>query len=139
MVTKAGTHITLSYNSNALAGYLDQVSIEAVVKELIATVLTSTGEIKIPGVTNWSIPVGGPWSKAVDDILNPDAVSPPDSGGLRTLVAVYGPSGSTVTLTWTASGDVGAFVGNYKVIGNNPNELMKWTGTLSVSGAPTRS
>jgi hypothetical protein len=136
--TKAGLHITLSYNSNAMAGYLDTASIEAVVKELIATVLTSTGEVKIPGVPNWTITIGGPWSKALDDILGPDMVSPPDTPS-RTLVVVYGPSGSTVTLTWTASGDVGSFISNYKVIGNNPNELMKWTGTLTVSGAPVRS
>lgn len=137
--TKAGRHITLSYDSIDLEDYLDQVSIEMIVKELIATVLTSTAEVKVPGVVNINIPVGGPWSKTLDDALGPDAIDPPESGSLKDLVAVYGPSGSQVTLTWTASGDVGAFVGNYKVIGNNPNELMKWTGQFSLSGQPVRS
>lgn len=130
---KGAGNLTLSYNSVALAAYMDTASIEATVKELITTVLTSTGETKIPGVANWSIPVGGPYDKTLDDALCPDAISPPST--LRTLVAVYGPSGSTVTLTWTAS----SFIQNYKVAASNPTDLIKWTGTLAVSGVPTRS
>lgn len=133
MPIKAAGNITVSYNSNALASYLNSASIEAIVKELVTTVLTDTGETKIPSIANWNIQVGGPWAKALDDILGPDAVSPPSS--LRTLVVVYGASGSQVTLTWTST----AFIGNYKINFTNPTELATWTATLAVSGVPTRS
>lgn len=130
---KAAGNVTVTYNSVALTGYLDDVSIEAVVKELITTVLSSTGETKIAGVPNWSLNIGGPWDVALDNALGPDAVSPPAT--MRTLVVTYGVSGSVVTLTWTTN----AFIGNYKVNVSNPTELIKWTGTLAVSGSPVRS
>lgn len=126
MALKTPGNLTLSYNSNALAGYLNDVSIEAIVKELITTVLTDTGETKIPGLPSWNIGVGGPWSSTLDGYLAPDAISP----ALRTLVAVYG----GVTLTWTSN----AFIANYKIVGN-PDNPIAWTGTLAVSGVPTRS
>jgi hypothetical protein len=133
MPAKAAGNVTLTYNSVALTDYLDDISIEAVVKELITTVLSSTGETKIPGVANYTLNIGGPWAKALDDALAPDAITPPTT--MRTLVAVYGVSGSTVTLTWTTN----AFIGNYKVNASNPTELIKWTGVLAVSGVPVRS
>lgn len=129
MAIKAAGNITVSYNSNALAGYLNDVSIEAIVKELITTVMTDTGETKIPGISNWTINIGGPWSATLSGYLAPDAISPPAT--LRTLVIVYG----GVTLTWTTN----AFIGNFKESFSNPTELATWTGQLAVSGVPTRS
>ncbi len=129
MPLKAATNITISYNANALAGYLNDASIEAIVKELDTTVLTDTGQTKIPGISNWTITIGGPWSSALDGFLAPDAISPPAT--LRTLVVVYG----GVTLTFATN----AFISNYKVNASNPTELITWTGTLSVSGIPVRS
>lgn len=126
MAIKSAGNVTVSYASNALAGYLNDASIEGIVKELVTTVLTDTGETKIPGLPSWNITVGGPWASALDGFLAPDAISP----ALRTLVVVYG----GVTLTWTST----AFIANYKVVGNPDNALM-WTGTLAVSGIPTRS
>lgn len=130
MAIKTPGNLTLSFNSNALAGYLNDTSIEAIVKELITTVLTDTGETKIPGLPSWNITVGGPWSSTLDGYLAPDAISP----AMRTLVAVYG----GVTLTWTASGSVGSFIANYKIVGN-PDNPIAWTATLAVSGIPVRS
>jgi hypothetical protein len=129
MPVKAAGQVTISYNSNALAGYLNDASIEAIVKELDTTVLTDTGQTKIPGISNWDVNIGGPWASALDGFLAPDAISPPAT--LRTLVCVYG----GVTLTWTTN----AFISNYKVNASNPTELITWTGKLSVSGVPVRS
>lgn len=133
MPVKAASNITVTYNSVAITDYIDDVGIEAVVKELITTVLSSTGETKIAGVPNWTLNIGGPWAKALDDAVGPDAVTPPAS--MRTLVVVYGASGAQITLTWTSN----AFIGNYKVNASNPTELIKWTGVLAVSGSPVRS
>lgn len=130
--TKAAGNITLSYNSNALAAYLNQASLEAVVAEIETTVLSSTAQEKIPGLGAWSVPVGGPWDSTLDGYLGPDAISPPAT--MRTLVAVIGPSGSQVTYTWTSK----AFISNYR-IQTEPAGAITWSGTLSVSGAPTRS
>lgn len=132
MPVKSPGNITISYNSNALAPHLNQASIEGIVAEIETTDLASTAQEKIPGLGGWSVPVGGFWSDTLDGYLAPDAISPPAS--LRTLVVVLGPSGAQVTLTFTSA----AFISNYRVSAE-PSGALTWSGTLSVSGAPTRS
>lgn len=130
--TKAPGNITISYNSNALAGYLNQASIDGVIAEIDTTDLASTAMEKIPGLGSWSVPVGGFWDSTLDGYLGPDAIAPPST--LRTLVVVIGPSGSQVTYTWTSN----AFISGYKIAAE-PGGALTWSGTLSVSGVPTRS
>lgn len=132
MPVKSITNISVSYNSNALAGYLNQASLEAIVNEIDVTDLASAANEKIAGLANWSVPVGGFWDSTLDGYLGPDSVSPPAS--LRTLVVVIGPSGSQVTYTFTSA----AFISNYRVQAE-PTGAITWSGTLSVSGAPVRS
>lgn len=131
MPLKASGSITVTYNSNALTGYLNQASLEGIVQEIETTDLASTAQEKIPGLGGWNVPVGGFWDATLDGYLGPDAVSPPAS--MRTLAVVIG-SGSTVTYTWTSN----AFISNYRVSAE-PSGALTWSGTLSVSGAPTRS
>lgn len=133
MASKAIQNIQLTYNSGSLEEHMNQASVEAVVNAIDVTTLADSAGRQIPGLANWSAPIGGPWTKTLDDILGPDAVTPP--GTLRTLVAVIGPSGSQVTLTWTNN----AFVTNYKFGADNVTGALVWTATLGVSGAPTRS
>lgn len=130
---KALGSITVTYNSNALTAKLNQASLEAIVNAIDTTNLASTAGEQIPGLVNWSVPIGGMWDSTLDGYLGPDTVSPPSS--LRTLVIVIGPSGSQVTYTWTSN----SFVSNYKFGADNPGGALTWSGTLSVSGAPTRS
>lgn len=129
---KGAGNFTISYNSVALAGYAASADIDAAVKELDTTVLTSTGQTKIPGVANFTLNLAGNYDVAVDNAIAPDVITPPTT--LRTVVVVYGPSGSTVTLTWTTN----AFVQSYKVT-TTPTDLMKWTAVVAVSGVPVRS
>jgi hypothetical protein len=126
-------NITVTYNSNALTSKLNQASIEAIVNAIDVTNLASSAGQSIPGLANWSVPVGGFWDSTLDGYLGPDAVSPPST--LRTLVVVVGPSGSQATYTWTTN----AFISNYKFGADNVSGALTWTGTLAVSGPPTRS
>jgi hypothetical protein len=137
MAIKSLLNIVITYNSNAMAAHLDQASLEATVETIDTTTFASTAQEKTPGATSYSIPVGGPWSKALDDILGADTVSPPST--LRTFVYQIGPSGNRVTYTWTGSATVGAFISDYKVVADDPMGVVKWTGTLTISGAPTRA
>lgn len=136
--SRVAGNVTVSYNTNALAGYLDSTSLEMVTNAITTTTLASTAEEQIAGLTKYNIPVGGPWSSALDAIIAPDALSPPAT--LRALVVVIGPSGAQVTYTWASPTAVyGAFITDYKIDASSPSDGIKWTGTLAISGAPVRS
>lgn len=137
MASKTLQNVALTYNSVSLSAHLDQASLEAVVEAIDTTTLASSAQEKTPGATSYSVPVGGPWSKALDDCLGADADSPPTT--LRTFVYQIGPTGNRVIRTWTGSSTVGAFVTDYKVLSDDPMGVIKWSGTLTISGAPVRS
>lgn len=135
---KVSGNTTVTYNASALTGYLDSASLEAVTNAIAVTNFASTAEQQIAGLPKFSVPVGGPWSKQVDDILAPDALTPPST--LRALVIVLGPIGDQVTYTWASPTETyGAFVENYKVDGSSPTDGLKWSGNLAISGKPVRS
>jgi len=133
MPVKTQGNVTVTYNSTEITDYLNQQSLEAIVNEIDTTNLGSTSNEKTPGSVNWAVNVGGFWAKALDDLLGPDAVTTPTT--LRTLAVVIGASGAQVTYTWTSN----SFVGNYRVEAADPTGVITWSGTLAVSGAPTRS
>ena len=138
MAVKTIGNVTVSYDGNAIAAYLNQASLEAIVSAIDTTNLASTGTETTPGSTGWSVSVGGHWAKALDDILGPDVVAPPSAH--VTLIVVIGVAGSTVTYTWTAATQVtGAFVENYTWDASDTQGVITWSGTLAVSGAPVRS
>lgn len=132
MPVKSLGNITVDYNSNSLEEHLNSQSLQAVVDAIDTTVLSSSGREKIPGLGDWTITVGGLWSDTLHGYLNPDVVSPPTT--LRTLAITLGESGSTVTYTWTEN----AFISDYSWT-VEPSGAVTWSGTLSVSGAPTMS
>lgn len=132
MAIKSLGNITVDYNSNSLEEHLNSLSQQAIVTAIETTVLSSTGKEKIAGLADWSIQIGGQWSTTLHGYLNPDTVTPPET--LRTLVVTVGKSGSTVTYTWTTA----AFISDYQWT-VQPDTSIVWTGTLSVSGAPSMS
>lgn len=132
MPVKAAGNTTVTYNGTNITQYLDENTLDAVVNEIETTNLASTGAETSPGTTKWSVKGGGSWAKALDDVLAPDAITPPAT--LRTMVVVIGATGATATYTWTTN----AFISNYSIV-SNAKEVQKWSGTISVNGAPTRS
>jgi hypothetical protein len=136
--TKALQNVGITYDGDNLQSHLNTASLEAVVETIDATTFASSAQVQGPGAPSFSISIGGPWSKALDDFLRPDAITPSDT--LKTLVYFVGPSASRVTYTWTASGsEVGSFISNYTINADNPMGDVVWSGTLTVSGAPTIS
>lgn len=136
MPIKASGNYTLSYNSVALAGYIDDASLEAVANAIEVNNLASTATVSIPTDSTVSVAIGGAWDKALDDALAPDSLSPPAT--LRTWSMVIGASGAQVTYGQTGTASVGAFVSNYKVE-FKATEAARWSGKLNVSGTVTRT
>lgn len=130
-------NVALSYNSVDFTEYLNQASLQNTVEAIDTTTFDSDGKENAAGAASFSISVGGPWSKAVDDVLGLDGANPPST--LRTLVYTVGPTGGQVIRTWTGSETVGAFISDYQIDASNPLGLIMWTGTLTISGAPVRT
>ena len=130
-------NIVITFDTLDITQYLDDASLEMTVEQIDTTTLASTGLEISAGMPGFKVPVGGPWRKALDDKLGAQASNP--SSTLKTLVVQIGPVGERVTYTWTSSSTVGAFVGNYTVDFSDPKGVIKWSGELAVSGAPTRA
>lgn len=127
-VTLAGTNVTK---------YFTQADVEALVREIDATNLASTGAESSPGSTDWSLKGQGLLEKEIDDILGKAAVSAQTS--FANLVVTIGPSGTRTTFTWTATTDEGAFVQSYTIQPTESTNLINWQGEIGISGGPVRS
>ena len=125
--TKSAGNVTLTYNSNAITSYLSQQSLDAVAKAIETTNMGSTALQNTPGLPGWTVNIGGFFDATLHSYFSSDITTPT----LRTLVVGIG----TVTYTWTTN----AFISNFKIDASNPNEAIKWTATLTTSGAPTVS
>lgn len=130
-------NIAITYNSVNLNPYLNTGSLENTVEAVDTTTFDSDGKESAPGAPGFSVSIGGPWTKTLDDALGPDAISPPTT--LRTLVYSVGPTGAKVIRTWTGTETVGAFISDYTIDASDPLGNLTWSGTLTVSGVPVRT
>lgn len=132
MAVKSETNATVTYNSNALTAYCNQADLSATIAALDSTDLASTGKEYVNDTPEWSIAVGGAWHATLDGYLAPDAVTP---GTKRTCAIAYTDAGSTtVTYTWTSNAEIADYS-----ISSATGSLITWSGTLRLSGAPSRS
>ena len=137
MPIKTLTNMVVTYNSTDISQYLNQASLEIVKDAIDTTNLASTGKETTPAAPGFTVPVGGFWMNALDAILGADAAATSDT--LRALIVQIGPSGNRATYTRTATGNLGAFVSDYKVDASDPMGMITWSGTLSVSGVMART
>lgn len=138
MPHRVAGNVSVTYDGTNITGDLDTSSLEMLTNAIDVTNLASTAEEQIAGITKFNMPVGGPWSKTIDDVLAPDAISPPAT--LKPLVVVIGPAGSQVTYTWSPGTiSYGSFISDYKIDSSSPRDGIKWSGALAISGAPVRS
>jgi hypothetical protein len=137
MPVKVLGNIAITYASLNMTPYLDGGSQEMVVEAVDTTNLASTGKQSTPGTPSVSVPVSGFWDSALDAVLGADAVNPPST--LRNLTVQIGPVGNRRTYTLVGTTTVGAFVSDYKIDFSDPMGMIKWSGTLTVSGIPTPS
>jgi hypothetical protein len=132
-------YTTIGYGGTDITQYCTQADLEALVNEVDATNLASTGPETAPGGTTWLVNIAGKLTRESDDILGRDAVTTPDT--LRSLTVTVG-AGSRcgTTYGWVGAEGVGAFVSDYKIGPNDPlKETTMWTAKLGVSGGPARS
>lgn len=131
---KGAGNSAVSYNSNALTNYVNSADLQNTIAELEATHLGSTAMAADAGLASFALQMGGDWGATIDGYLGPDSLT----GAKRTVVVSYVDGATTVTYTWTASGDVGGFITNY-----NPKTTatgkLEWTATLRLSGIPVRA
>jgi hypothetical protein len=130
-------NITVTYNGFNLTPYLNTASLENTVEVIDTTTFDSDGKENAPGAPGFSVNIGGPWTKTLDDALAPDAAIPPTT--LRTLVYSMGPTGAKAIRTWTGTETVGAFISNYTIDASDPMGNLAWSGELTVSGVPVRT
>ncbi len=132
---KVATKVAITYDSFSLDPYLNQASIEITVEQAKLTNFDSTGDESMPTLPATHVPIQGPWGKALDDKLAPDALTPPDAASLLTLVVeITAPDG---TITYTAT--TAAYIANYRVQFDSPAGIIMWTGDLIISGVPVRA
>lgn len=130
---KAQGAIKVTYDSLDMTQYLDSTSLEATVNQIDVTTFASTGTEQTQGTTDWSVEVGGNWAFALDTKLGDHMINTPSPA--KNLVVEIGKATAKAIYTWTAN----AFISNYRIEARDPAGVIKWTGTLSVSGAPARS
>ena len=132
MAVKAEGNVAVTYNSNALTAYCNQSDLSSTISALDATDFSSTGKEYVNDTPEWSIAVGGHWDSTLDGYLAPDAITP---GTKRTATIAFTDSGSTtITYTWTSNAEIADYAVNAAT-----GSLITWSGTLRLSGAPSRS
>ena len=132
MARKSLGNVVVTYNSVNITAYCDKADLSAAVERLDTTNLASTAKESIAGDAEWNISVGGQWATALDTALAPDAITP---GTARTAsIAFNGGSGANVTYTWTSKAEIQDYT-----VTSAAGSFIGWTGTLALSGAPTRA
>lgn len=127
---KGAGNVAITYNSNALKNYINTVDLQEQATELVSTHLGSTAETSTGGLTKSTLQIGGDWSATLEGYLGPDSRS---SVKRTTVVALTDAASTTVTLTWTASGDVGGWISNYSRNTDASGKIV-WSATLNLSG-----
>lgn len=130
--TKGAGKVNITFNGTNIKSYCNQADLNAVLNEIDVTNLASTGAESISAFPKWDIALGGFWDATFDAVIGPEAVTP---GTKRTaIIAFTDAASSTVTYTWTSNAEIG----DYKIT-STPTGAIGWSGTLRLSGAPSRS
>lgn len=129
-------YYSVVYAGVDLTEYLKVGDLTGETEQLDTTSLADDYPTSEPGATAWRISLGGPLTKALDDLLGKDALGPPAT--MRNLVITIGETGNATTYTWTGTSAVGAFVSNYRVGPNVQFGEVPFRADLAVSGAPVR-
>jgi len=130
MAVRGAGNVTVTYNSNNITAYINEVELNATIDELEASNLASTVMQYTPSIANYTLSLSGDWSSALDAILGPDIVTP----ALRTVVITFTEGGSTVTYTWTSTG----FLTGYSISASAADKITH-SPSLRLSGPPTRT
>lgn len=128
---KSRQNVTVTFNGTAITNYCRKADLDAAISQIDVTHLGSTATETIASDPTWKINLEGHWDLALDTVIAPEAVTP---GTKRTAVLTITGSTGTVTYTWTSNAEIE----NYKVT-STVGEFIGWSGTLSLSGAPSRT
>lgn len=129
---KSAGNVAVTYITTDITQYCDTAQIQAQLATIDVTNLASTANEWLTGFADWSIPIGGNWDAVIDALLGVDAVTP---GTKRTVsIALTDATPTTITYTWTSNGELS----NYQIT-SAPTEAIKWSATLKLSGAPSRT
>lgn len=117
-------HAQVIYDNFDLSSYLNEATLEA-----ICTILDKTSYAanysNMPGMTAWTLRIGGQWIEALDSVLSDELIVPAD---LKTLQVAYGYS----TYLWAER----AFILRYSQLAEDARGVVAWKATLFGSGWP---
>jgi len=130
MAVRGAGNTVVTYNSQNITAYLNSAELAAAVDELESTNLASTVMEYAPSLANYTLSLEGDWSKALDDILGVDALTPTRRA---CSIKVTDETGAWAQYAWTQ-----AFITGYNIsIGST--EKVSHSPTLRLSGTPTRT
>ena len=127
-VKKSAGNVTTTYDSFAATAFTDNVTLSATVDPIEITDMADTAKTYIAGLGDWSQEISGPWDPTLDAKIGVDSVTPPST--LKTLVQVF----DTVTYTATTI----TFPTSYSITAA-PNDAIRYSATIKISGAPGRA
>lgn len=128
---KSAGNITVTFNSNNITAYLDQVELQATVDELETTNLASTAQESDPGLGKWTVSfASSKWDSTLDGYLAPSVTTPTK----RTCVIAIVGGAQTVTYTWTTQ----AYITNYNIAATAKGAHTT-APKLTLSGNPSRA
>lgn len=130
MAVPARGNTTVVFNSVNITQYLSTATLRQVAERLDTTNLASTAKEGEAGDVEYSIPLAGNWAAALDTALAPEV----GTGTKRTAVITFSDGSDDVSYTWTSNAEVQEYQVEAAVGG-----FIKWTGTLVLSGAPSRT
>lgn len=128
---KVKNNIDVTFDGSSIKSHIQTMSLQANVKDVDTTVLSSTDVSKIGVSTEWTLTLAGPWTPTLDDIFGA-AIS--DEQTLVDCSVLLGQGLFQVGYEWTAA----AFVAQYRVAPDIEG-IIRYDATIKVNGAPTRS
>lgn len=69
--TKALQNVGITYDGDNLQPHLNAATLNATVEAIESTTFASSAMEQGPGAPSFSVDIGGPWSKTLDDFLRP--------------------------------------------------------------------
>ena len=128
--TKSQGNTTLTWNSNALTGFLSNIQYSMNGQSIDVTTLGDTGKVSVSDSVEYQITGDLVITPTLDGYIAPYV----GDGTKRTLVHTFTDGTTTVTNTWTSNAEITSYTRTHAVCAAHVGQL-----TFSCSGAPTRT
>lgn len=124
-------NLDILFDGSSIKGHIQSMTLQASVKEIDTTVISSTDVSKIGTSTTWDLTINGPWTNSLDDIFGAAISDDQDKVDCSILL---GQGLFQVAYDWTSS----AFVSSYRVE-PDLDGIIRYEAKITLNGAPDRT